>query len=89
MDRCCMIGPGAIVVFVTFSRITVDPAHMGGVPCIRSLRIPVATVVGMVADGMTSAEILDAYPDLVAEDVREALRYASAAVRERRRLPLG
>jgi uncharacterized protein (DUF433 family) len=63
-----------------FDRITVDPAQMGGVPCIRRLRIPVATVVGMVADGMTDADILAAYPDLMHEDVREALKYA---VRER------
>jgi uncharacterized protein (DUF433 family) len=60
---------------------------MGGVPVIRGLRIPVATVVGMVADGMTTAEILEAFPDLVEEDVREALRYAAEAVRERE-LPL-
>lgn len=70
-----------------FPRITIDPRQMGGVPCIRGLRIPVATVVGMVADGMSEAEILDAYPDLEAEDVREALRYAAEAVRERT-LPL-
>ena len=44
---------------MTFTRITVDAKQMGGVPCIRSLRIPVATVVGMVADGMTRDEILD------------------------------
>jgi uncharacterized protein (DUF433 family) len=56
---------------------------MGGVPCIRGLRIPVATVVGMVADGTSNAEIVDAYPDLEAEDVMEALRYAAEAVRER------
>ena len=56
---------------------------MGGVPCIRSLRIPVATVIEMVADGMTPAEILKAYPDLEAADIREALRYAAEAVRER------
>jgi uncharacterized protein (DUF433 family) len=68
---------------VTFERITVDPSQMGGVPCIRGLRIPVATVVGMLADGMSTERILEAYPDLVAEDVREALRYASDAVRER------
>jgi uncharacterized protein (DUF433 family) len=43
-----------------FARITVDPKQMGGVPCIRGLRIPVATVVGMVAEAMTEAEILDA-----------------------------
>ncbi|HXQ68225.1 MAG TPA: DUF433 domain-containing protein [Alphaproteobacteria bacterium] len=65
-----------------FSRITVDAKKMGGVPCIRGLRIPVATVVGMVADGMSDAEILTAYPDLEHEDIREALRYAAAAVRE-------
>jgi len=66
-----------------FSRITVDPAQMGGVPCIRGLRIPAATVVGMVADGMAEKEILDAYPDLESEDIREALRYAAEALRER------
>ena len=70
-----------------FARITVDPAQMGGVPCIRGLRIPVATVVGMVADGMSTAEILDAYPDLESEDIREALVFAAEAVRERE-LPL-
>ena len=72
---------------MTFARITVSPEQMGGVPVIRGLRIPVATVVGMVADGMTTAEILKAFPDLVEEDVREALRYAAEAVRERE-LPL-
>jgi uncharacterized protein (DUF433 family) len=72
---------------MSFTRITVSPDQMGGVPCIRGLRIPVATVVGMVADGMTDAEILAAYPDLEPEDVHEALRYAAEAVRERE-LPL-
>ena len=66
-----------------FTRITVDPNQMGGLPCIRGLRIPVATVVGMVGEGMAEAEILTAYPDLEIEDVREALRYAAEAVRER------
>jgi uncharacterized protein (DUF433 family) len=70
-----------------FTRITVNPAQMGGVPCVRGLRIPVATVVGMVAEGMSENEILDAYPDLEAEDIREALRYAAETVRERE-LPL-
>jgi uncharacterized protein (DUF433 family) len=56
---------------------------MGGVPCIRRLRIPVATVVGMVADGMAESEIVAAYPDLLVEDIREALKYAAEAVRER------
>ena len=66
-----------------FKRITVNPNQMGGLPCIRGLRIPVATVVGMVAEGMTEHEILKAYPDLEIEDIREALRYAAEAVRER------
>ena len=66
-----------------FTRITVDPNKMGGVPCIRGLRVPVATVVGMVAEGMSERAILDAYPDLEAADVQEALRYAAEAVRER------
>jgi len=70
-----------------FNRITVDPNQMGGVPCIRGLRIPVATVVGLVAEGVNEAKILKAYPDLEAEDVREALRYAAEVVRERE-LPL-
>ena len=66
-----------------FQRITVKPDQMGGVPCIRGLRIPVATVVAMVADGMTEDEILRDYPDLEREDIREALRCAAEAVRER------
>jgi uncharacterized protein (DUF433 family) len=70
-----------------FAGITVDPHQMGGLPCIRHLRIPVATIVDMVAEGISLAEILGAYPDLEAEDIREALRYATEAVRERE-LPL-
>lgn len=70
-----------------FHRITVNPAQMGGVPCIRALRIPVATVVSMIAEGMTETEILAAYPDLEPADIREALQYAAEAVRERE-LPL-
>ncbi len=58
-----------------------------GVPCIRGLRIPVATVVGMFADGMSKNEILKAFPDLEDEDLRESLHYAAEAVRERE-LPL-
>jgi len=70
-----------------FSRITLDPRQMDGVPCIRELRIPVATIVGMVGDGMTEDEILHDFPDLDREDIREALHYAALAVRERE-LPL-
>ncbi|MBU6281413.1 DUF433 domain-containing protein [bacterium] len=72
---------------MSLPRITIDPARMDGVPCIRGLRIPVATVVDMVADGMAEPEILAAYPDLEAEDIREALHFAALAVRERE-LPL-
>lgn len=63
-----------------FPRITVDPAQMGGVPCIRGMRIPVAAVLGSYAEGMTDSDLLAAYPDLVPEDLREALRFAAAAV---------
>lgn len=72
---------------MTFTRITINPSQMGGVPCIRGLRIPVATVVGMVADGMSNNQILHAFPDLQPDDIREALQYAAEAVRERE-LPL-
>ena len=72
---------------MSFARISVDPSQMGGVPCIRGRRIPVATVVGMIADGMTEPEILQGFPDLERDDIREALRYAAEAVRERE-LPL-
>lgn len=54
-------------------RITIDPKQMGGVPCIRGLRIPVATVVGMVANGMTPEAIVDELPPLEVEDVAAAL----------------
>jgi len=70
-----------------FTHITVEPDKMGGMPCIRGLRIPVASVVGMVADGMGTEEILKAYPDLEIEDIHQALRYAAEAVKERE-LPL-
>ncbi len=72
---------------VEFTRITVDADVMGGAPCIRGLRVPVATVVAMVADGMTTAEILEDLPYLEGDDVVEALHYAAEAVRARE-LPL-
>lgn len=70
-----------------FTRITIDPLRMGGVPCVRNVRIPVATVVDMVAEGMETPQILQAYPDLEVDDIREALHFAAEAVRERE-LPL-
>lgn len=70
-----------------FDRITVDPNQMGGAPCIRRLRIPVATVVGLVSERLTTPQILAEYPDLEADDIAQALAYAAEAVRERQ-LPL-
>ena len=66
-----------------FERITVNPARMGGAPTIRGMRIPVATVVAMVADGLSVNEITRDLPDLEPEDIREALRYASELTRDR------
>ena len=63
-------------------RITVNPKQMDGVACIRNLRIPVATVIGMLADGLTETEILGAYPDLETDDIRAALRFAAEALLE-------
>lgn len=68
---------------MAFKRITIEPGKMGGVPCIRGLRIPVSMIVRLVAGGMSEREILDAYPDLEPDDIREALRYAAEAVSER------
>jgi len=66
-----------------FERITIDPAQMGGVPCVRYLRIPVATILRLLAGGLTENDLLGEYPDLEQEDIRECLRFAAAAVTER------
>ncbi|MGH6846670.1 MAG: DUF433 domain-containing protein [Methylocella sp.] len=66
-----------------FIRITVDPKQLGGMPCIRGLRIPIATIVGMVAEAMTEEEIRKSFPDLEHEDICEALHYAARALQER------
>jgi uncharacterized protein (DUF433 family) len=63
-------------------RITFDPLVMGGKPCIRGMRVTVGTIVGLVASGYTSADILQAYPYLEAGDLREALTYAAWRVEE-------
>jgi len=70
-----------------FTRITINLEQMGGVPCIRGLRIPVATIVSMFAEGMREDEILSAFPDLELADIQEALQSAALAVQERE-LPL-
>jgi uncharacterized protein (DUF433 family) len=61
---------------VTFERITVDPEVCGGKPCIRALRFPVSRLLGLLAAGETPETILEAYPYLEPEDIREALSYA-------------
>jgi uncharacterized protein (DUF433 family) len=66
-----------------FERITVDPAQMGGVPCIRHLRIPIATVLRLLAGGLSEGQILSDYPDLQPEDIRECLRFAAVSAMER------
>ena len=58
-------------------RITFDPAIMGGRACIRGMRVTVALVLNLVANGMSIADIIDAYPYLEAEDIRQALQYAA------------
>jgi len=72
---------------MVFTRITVEADKMAGVPCIRGLRMPVATAVAMIAEGMTEQEIVEAHPELEHADLREALLYAAEAVKERS-LPL-
>jgi uncharacterized protein (DUF433 family) len=69
------------------ARITIAPEQMGGVPCIRNLRIPVATVITMFAEGMRENDILSAFPDLERKDITEFLYYATQALQERE-LPL-
>lgn len=70
-----------------YDRITVDPFQMGGEACIRGLRIPVSTIVTMVAQGNSISDILTFYPDLEREDITQCLNFAAEAVREKQ-LPL-
>lgn len=65
-----------------FDRITFDPQLLGGRACLRGLRIPVSLVVNLVANGMATSEILREYPDLEAEDIRQALQYAASLANE-------
>jgi uncharacterized protein (DUF433 family) len=65
-----------------FERITFDPRVMGGRACIRGMRITVSLIVNLVANGMTTDQILIEYPDLEADDVREALQYAASLASE-------
>ena len=65
-----------------FDRITFNPAVMGGRACIRGMRMTVSLVVNLVANGMSTADIVREYPELEVEDVRQALQYASALANE-------
>ena len=69
------------------SRILADHRIMGGVPCVRGTRVPVATIVGLVAQGRTAEEIVVDYPTLTADDVRAALEFVAMAVSDRQ-IPL-
>lgn len=62
---------------VGFNRISFDPNVMGGRACIRGMRVTVSLVLNLVANGMSTEEILDAYPYLEADDIRQAIRYAA------------
>ena len=66
-----------------FSRITHDPAVMGGKACIRGLRVTVGTIIGLLAAGRSHEEILNAYPYLAPEDISQALAYAAWRLEER------
>ncbi|MEU8313803.1 DUF433 domain-containing protein [Micromonospora sp. NPDC048887] len=68
---------------MTFPRITVDPDVMGGAPCVRQSRIPVATLLAMMAEGMSVTDILTDLPFTDDEDMAEVLNYAADAVRDR------
>lgn len=70
-----------------FERITINPQQMGGLPCIRGLRLPVTTILGQLAAGQTHEQILADFPELEAEDIYAALEFAAEAVQERE-LPL-
>lgn len=67
---------------MTFDRITFDPAIMGGRACIRGTRIPVSVIVGQLAYGATTEEVLKDYPDLDRDDVQQALEYAAWLTQE-------
>ena len=64
------------------TRITRDPAVMGGKPCIRGMRITVYDVLSCLASGMTNEEILADFPYLSLEDIRACLSYAADAERQ-------
>lgn len=82
-----LLGTSGTEVLVAFERITIDPGQMGGLPCIRGIRIPVTTILGQLAAGQGLADLLADFPDLEEADISAALEFAAAAVQERE-LPL-
>jgi uncharacterized protein (DUF433 family) len=76
-------GPGHRLPVMAFQRITVDPTRMGGLPTIRDIRVTVGMVLGQLAAGRSTDEVLGDYPYLERDDVLAALEYAAAAVNER------
>ena len=66
-----------------FDRITVDPNIMDGKPCIRGMRIQVSLVLNLVANGMSSEEIIEAYPYIEPEDISQCLQYAAWLAEDR------
>jgi len=74
-----VIGVG----WMKLERITTDPEVMRGQPCIRGLRIPVSLIIKLIAAGRTNREILDDYPELEEEDIKQSLEYAAWTVSEK------
>ena len=71
-----------MITFPDIERIVLDPAIMGGKPCIRGTRVTVGTITGLLASGADVQEILQLYPYLAAEDIRAALGYATWRLEE-------
>jgi len=73
----------AMTTLKPFDRITVDPNVMNGRPCIRGMRVQVSLILSLVANGMTTEEIIKAYPYIEPEDISQCLRYAAWLAEDR------
>ncbi|PIU23189.1 MAG: hypothetical protein CO103_06745 [Chloroflexi bacterium CG_4_9_14_3_um_filter_45_9] len=73
----------SVLGWVKLERITIDPEVMGGQPCIRGLRIPVSLIVKLIAFGKKMGEIIEDYPELEEEDIKQSLEYAAWVVSEK------
>ena len=74
---------------IRFKRITFNTNVMGGQACIRGMRIPISLIVNLVANGMTTEDIIKEYPDIEPEDIKESLEYASWLTKEELHLAIG